>query len=131
MAKDKAVAPEDLPEDTSAAAPEGSQPAAMAEPETAMPEATAEIQDVPTPPVATETNSADLVTARRPGRLPGEVSMNDIERIQVSAYQDRFRRTGREFGREPVEIMVDAISDTDLQVLLKEPMLNVLLIAKD
>lgn len=110
----------------------------------APPEAQPEAQDLPAAsaettqaetsantPAATETETATLVTARRPGRLPGEVSMNDIERIEVTAYQDRFRRAGREFGREPVGIMVDDISDTDLKVLLNEPMLNVLLIAKE
>ncbi len=107
-------------------------------------EAQPEAQDLPTAsaettqaetstdtPAVIETETATLVTARRPGRLPGEVSMNDIERIEVTAYQDRFRRAGREFGHEPVGIMVDDISDTDLKVLLNEPMLNVLLIAKE
>lgn len=70
-----------------------------------------------------------IAMARRPGRPPGEISMNEVELISVTAYQESFRRAGRAFGRAPVEIHVNDINEADLKTLIDEPMLSVLFIA--
>ncbi|WP_375591720.1 hypothetical protein [Chitiniphilus eburneus] len=49
--------------------------------------------------------------------------------IRVTATCDTFRRAGRAFGREPVEIDLDALSQAELDALLAEPMLVAVFVA--
>ncbi len=59
------------------------------------------------------------------GDLPQKTEHNAIE---VVAKCDSFRRAGRVFGRDPVQIEISALKEGELDLLQTEPMLAVQLI---